>query len=237
MKKIAALMMMLCILMTACASEETTEATTAAPTTAAPTTAAPTTAATEAPATEAEGKTVSPMPETLDLETLDNCTVNVSFEEGDVYVDDSGIMQMDAQIYTYEFFDMVDIASLEAGDIIVINGEEVKVETVEQRDNGSYVINGGIEEGGVELATDDSGMFFEIGMNDVKSWKAIGEKTIRVHTDMLFNDAADPENEKTFYPGDFVTDEAGIEYDFRPENTQIVIEDGQIIAVNRIYNP
>ena len=39
-----------------------------------------------------------------------------------------------------------------------------------------------------------------------------------------------------YYPGDFLTD-AGIQYDFRANNTTIVIEDGQIIAMNRSFTP
>ena len=40
-----------------------------------------------------------------------------------------------------------------------------------------------------------------------------------------------------FYPGDFLIDDAGIRYDFNANNTTIVIEEGQIIQMNRIYTP
>ena len=42
---------------------------------------------------------ISPLPETLDIDNLDNCTVAVSFEKGDAYVDDNGKMMMDLKSF------------------------------------------------------------------------------------------------------------------------------------------
>ena len=39
---------------------------------------------------ENNAKVINPLPETLDVNALDNCTVAVSLEKGDVYVDDNG---------------------------------------------------------------------------------------------------------------------------------------------------
>ena len=49
---------------------------------------------------EAAGATISPLPTTIDMNALDNCTLAVSFEEGDAYVDDTGAMQLDVTVYT-----------------------------------------------------------------------------------------------------------------------------------------
>ena len=49
-----------------------------------------------------------------------NAILAVSLEEGDAYVDDAGIMQMDVKIYTYDKYDMVDISGLKEGDVIEI---------------------------------------------------------------------------------------------------------------------
>ena len=40
-----------------------------------------------------------------------------------------------------------------------------------------------------------------------------------------------------YYPGDFLTDDAGIVYHFIPNNTSIVIENGMIIKMFRNYIP
>ena len=196
------------------------------------------TAVQEESTTAQEGNIISPLPVTIDMNQLDNCTVAVSFEEGDAYVDDTGIMRLDATVYTYDLYDMVDISLLEEGDIIVIRNQEVEVATLERTEHGLVIINGGEENGGYDLYTDDSGVYYEMGFNDTKAYYPLGEATIRVSVDFKFYDNSDIEaGEKMFYPGDFLIDDAGIRYDFNANNTTIVIEDGQIIAMNRIYTP
>ena len=186
----------------------------------------------------AEAAKISPLPTTIDMNALDSCTLAVSFEEGDAYVDDEGAMQLDVTVYTYDLYDMVDIANLKAGDIIVIQGNEVAVETVETLESGLLFINGGMENGGYDLWHNDSGVYFEHGYNDAKSYYPLGEATIRVSTEFEFVDSSDlDKGEVTYYPGDFLTDNAGILYHFVPNNTSIVVEGGQIIQMTRIYTP
>ena len=181
---------------------------------------------------------ISPLPVTIDINNLDNCTVAVSLEQGDAYVDDTGAMQMDVIVYTYDLYNMVDIASLKEGDVIVIREQELKVTSLEQNDYGTILINGGLECNGFELSNNDSGVWFESGYNDVKSFYEIGKKTIRVSPDFEFYDNSDlDKGEIIYYPGDFLTDDAGIVYHFIPNNTSIVIENGMIIKMFRKYIP
>ena len=186
----------------------------------------------------AESVTVSPLPTTIDMNALDKCTLAVSFEEGDAYVDDEGKMQLDVTVYTYDLYDMVDMANLKEGDTIVIQGNDVAVESLERLESGLVIINGGIDNGGYDLWHDESGVYFEQGYSDVKSYYELGEATIRVSADFEFVDSSDlDQGEVTYYPGDFLTDAAGIVYHFNPNNTSIVVEDGQIIQMTRIYTP
>ena len=186
--------------------------------------------------TETEVK-VSPLPITIDINHLDNCTVAVSLEKGDAYVDDTGAMQMDVTVYTYDLYDMVDIATLKEGDIIIIRGEEVKITSLERIDKG-LLINGGLDENGYELRTEEETVWYEIGYSDMKSYYEVGKATIRVSADMNFFDSSDlDKGEVIYYPGDFLTDKAGIVYHFVPNNTSIVIQDGKIIEMYRRYTP
>ena len=181
---------------------------------------------------------VMPLPTTINMTALDNCTLAVSFEEGDAYVDDTGAMQLDVTVYDYELFDMVDVSNLKEGDTIAIQGNVVTIETLEILESGLIFINGGMDNGGYDLWHDESGVYFEHGYNDAKAYYSLGEATIRVSADFEFVDASDlDKGETTYYPGDFLTDGAGIEYFFTPNNTKIVIEDGQIIGMTRIYTP
>lgn len=233
MKKRLLPIIVCCCLLTACAPSHTAEPTTqpAPETTQAPVTE--TTAATEPTAAPVR---VSPMPAALDMNDLDNCTLAVSLKEGDAYVDDEGAMQMKLTVYTFDRYDMVDIAQLKDGDVLTIDGQEIAVASVERSEQSGVLVNGGLENGGYTLRTEEDGTFFVSLENDAKSWHALGEATIRVSQDFLFTDNAQ-QPPVTYYPGDFLVEGTGIDYDFTPNNTTVTIENGRIIAMNRVFVP
>ena len=187
---------------------------------------------------ENNAKVINPLPETLDVNALDNCTVAVSLEKGDAYVDDNGKMVMNLTVYSYELYDMVDISTLEENDVIVRQNKEVKITGLERLDSGLVRINGGEENGGFDLVSNDNTVYYETGMNDIKAYYELGKVILPVSVDFRYIDESEPEKEaKSYYPGDFLTDDAGIEYNFTPNNTSIVIENGVIIAMNKVYMP
>ena len=187
---------------------------------------------------ENNAKVINPLPETLDVNALDNCTVAVSLEKGDAYVDDNGKMVMNLTVYSYELYDMVDIASLKENDVIARRNEEVTITEVEHTASGLVRINGGEENGGFDLVSNDNTVYYESGMNDIKAYYELGKITLPVSVDFRYIDESEPEKEaKTYYPGDFLTDYAGLEYNFTPNNTTVVIEDGVIIRMNKVYMP
>ena len=178
---------------------------------------------------------INPLPDTV-MESLNDSILSVSLEEGGAYVDDTGVMQMDLKIYTYDKYDMVDISMLKVGDILVTNGGEVQVQAMEQTDN-VISINGGLEAGGFDLATDESGIFFEQGYNDAKNWYEVGEATIRVSVDFMYYDNSYMDaGERVYYPGDFLFG-AVTDYNFTPYNTTVRVENGQIVEMFREYMP
>ncbi len=180
-----------------------------------------------------KGKVISPLSETLYINHLENCMVRVSLEQGDAYVDDSGKMQMNVTVYSYELYDMIDISELAEGDTIIRQSEEVTVNTVERLDSGLVRINGGEEQGGFDLTSNDTTVYYEVGMDDAKAYYALGEVTLPVSTEFIYTDA---EGTK-YYAGDFLIEDAGFTYDFAPENTLLVIEGGVAYAMKRVYTP
>ena len=236
MKHIA-LLLILCLLLTGCAASqvaedvpETKEAVADTTTGTAVTDTTDATDPTEAP------RIVSPLPDTT-MDNLTDAILSVSLEEGGAYVDDTGKMQMDLKIYSYDRYDMVDIAALEVGDIIVRHSGEVEVTSVERTETGTVLINGGLENDGFDLVTDESGTFFEVSYNDHKNWYEVGEATIRVSADLTFTDSSDLEQgEMIFFAGSFLVGEV-TNYDFTPYNTIVRVEDGQIIEMERRFVP
>ena len=207
MKRISALWIVLCLLFAGCGQPQTESA-----------------------------RTIMPLPDTT-MENLTDAILSVSFTEGDAYVDDTGKMQMDLKIYSYDRYDMVDVANLKVGDILVRHSGEVEVVSVETQESGRICINGGLEKDGFDLVTDDCGTFYERGFNDAKNWYQVGEATIRVSADFQGADRADLDlGEVTIYPGDFLIG-AVTNYDFTPYNTTVRVEGGQIVELNRRFIP
>ena len=179
---------------------------------------------------------VKPLPDTV-MENLTDAILSVSLEKGDAYVDDTGKMQMNVKIFTYDRYDMVDISALKVGDTLVTHAGEVEITAMERSESGILSINGGTEQGGFDLVTDESGVFYETGFDDVKNWYEVGKATIRVSTEFKGSDNSNPEQgEVTIYPGDFLTD-AITDYNFTPNNTTIRVEGGQVVELNRVYTP
>ena len=58
-----------------------------------------------------DSQIINPLPDTT-MENLTDAILSVSLDEGNAYVDDHGRMQMDLTIYSYDQYDMVDIANL-----------------------------------------------------------------------------------------------------------------------------
>ena len=193
---------------------------------------------TETESKEPNVNVISPLPETIDINALDNCTVAISLEKGGAYVNDSGKMVMDVTVYSYELYDIVDIASLKENDVILRKNEEVKVTEIERLETGLVRINGGEENGGFDLVSNDSTVYYESGMNDIKAYYELGSVTLPVSDEFEYVDESDLDaGEKKYFAGDFLTDDACIEYNFSPNNTSIVIENGTIIKMNKTYMP
>jgi hypothetical protein len=77
-----------------------------------------------------------------------------------------------------------------------------------------------------------------MGMNDIKAYYELGKVTLPVSDEFEYIDQSDLDAEaKIYYPGDFLTADSDIDYKFSPNNTSIVIENGTIIKMNKVYMP
>lgn len=197
---------------------------------------------TEPVAVETKEETVAaavirPLPDTT-MEAPENSVLNISFAQNDVYREDSGEIILRMQIYTYEKFDLVDIAGLKAGDTILLSGEKIPVKSVERNDYGTVYVNGGLDEGGFDLATDDSGIYFVHGYSDMKSWLPVGKAEFCVSDTFVFRDSADLELGTVVYDAeDLMNAVPDPVFGYQPQNTTVRIENGQVAEMNRIYTP
>ncbi len=182
-------------------------------------------------------KVISPLPQTLDPANLTDCTVAISFEKGNAYIDDNGKMQMKVKVHVYDFYAAADIEALKAGDRIMRLGEEIEITDLERLASGLVRINGGVEKGGFELFSEGDEVFYESGMSDVRAHYEIGEVTLPVSDAFLYRDESDLENVKEYSAADFLADKEGLRYNFTPHNTILVIRNGEAATLQKRYTP
>ena len=174
----------------------------------------------------------------MTMASLENSFVNISFSQDDFCQDESGNMLLRMQVYSYDKYDMVDISGLKPGDIILLSGEQIPVTSVESNDYGTVLVNGGLDEGGLDLATDDCGVYYIQGYSDMKSWYLVGEVTLPLSDGFVFTDTADLDFGVVTYERETLLNEfPAPEYGYQPQNTSVRIENGMVVAMDRIYTP
>ena len=179
---------------------------------------------------------IMPLPVTIDMENLSDCMVAVSLDDKAVFTDEDGELQMKVKVWTYDLYDMIDISMLKEGSFIRIGEENVEVSSVETVDKG-VLINGGLDNGGYELRTDEDTVYYEIGYSDLLSYYEVGETVLPVAEDFVFIDASDLDKGEVSYKIEDLQNSEEFIYDFQPNNTKIVIEEGKIIVMERVYTP
>ena len=99
------------------------------------------------------------------------------------------------------------------------------------------LINGGLDAGGHEFRPGDGGTYYEISYNDAKSYAPVGEFILPMSDDFCFVDKADLDKEpQSYYLDSFFVDDL-FDWYFFPSNTTIRIENGIVVAMERVYIP
>jgi len=186
----------------------------------------------------AASKVIAPLPCTIDMNALDNCTLAVSLNKEDIYAGEDGKARMKVTVYDYDLYDIVDISMMEVGSTMILRGEEVEITDLETNEFGLIFVNGGLDQGGFDLFTNENGVYFESGYSDKKSYYELGSAELPVAEDFVYIDASDLDNgEKEYTLEEVLSEDSGIEYHLVPDNTTIVIENGEVIEMKRVYIP
>ena len=182
-----------------------------------------------------EAKRIEPLAESLDLNALTDATVAASFGAENISKKD-GKMEITLTVYDYDVYDMVDVAQLAVGDTIVVDGKDMVVASREDKD-GFVTINGGLEQGGVDLTSDDSGVYYAVGMDDAKSYHELGKITVPVVDGFVLTDNSDLERPDETYAASDLAKLAASEPGFTANNTLATIEHGELTVLARSYTP
>ena len=157
---------------------------------------------------EAQKTEVHPMQGVLLSDPLSDGTYHISFESDKVWVGERKNTINNAVVYDYDRYTAADIEALSEGDTIIthLNGtEEITALTVEsvERENNYVTINGGIEEGGIDLCKEDD-HYRTLTWDDFPAYYEVGvAKQLVMADDIELSDgAADFEADPVIVKGD-----------------------------------
>ena len=186
-------------------------------------------------AAQEETHRVEPMAGSMDVSALaeGDQQFTAGFRGSDIR-EDGGQLVIDLTVYTYDLYDAVDISMLAAGDTLVVKGEDIPVTAVAE-ENGGVTVNGGLENGGVDLISAGGGAYRLQLEDDARDLYEVGTITLPVGQDCVLTDDSDPEAPgRTLYAGDLLG--LGDEV-FSPQATTVETVGGAVTAIHRDYTP
>ena len=185
-----------------------------------------------------EYKCISPLPAGIEIEDLKDCIVPVSFK-----TEDFNWMggNLSVTVYSRDLYDAVEVTQLHTGDTIMYDGTPLPIVKVEEV-NGAIIINDGqVDEGGCTLVPNEGGTYVGRGLDDHPSYTAIGKTELPLAENFVIIDCGDFPTD----PIDTIRTEQklymetleGADVDFSCLDTQVTIEKGAIIEINRRWIP
>ena len=184
----------------------------------------------------ANNQRVEPLPASVDPSAPADGEYWISLKSFEECEDSYGLI---CDLCLVEQYDTAAIKALKAGDVVVIDNEEMTVDTV-TTSGTLIIINGGIEEGGAEFRFDDSKPTCQYSsMDDFPTFKNYGEANLFVPADCVINDTSDIVDHPdgiVMTPAEFkkaMTDPQ----DYWYWNTSIVVKNNEVAEINIRYVP
>ena len=141
--------------------------------------------------------------------------------------------------YSIDRYDSTEIAKLQIGDTILFRNDTIIVSKIEK---GRYLtINGGIENGGVELAAYEGGTYRVQLMDDHPQYSELGKVQLPLSDTFTIIDCGD--NPEDPYDTIRTNHKQRLEnmkeykHDFIELNTRVKIENGKITNITRFWIP
>lgn len=185
---------------------------------------------------------IEPLPPGFDPAALDDCDLSVSFANSDIQLNDEGVLVIHMTAWEYELFDAAAVTAMKSGDTLVVRGKEIAVDTVDS-ENGVVHVNGGLENGGVDLAAAESGgVFYESNSAVTEfpyNYVEAGQVTLPVDGDsFVYTDSADLEKgERTYLAGDLLTMQDTVDFSCTALNGTAHVANGKVTGITRVYIP
>ena len=176
-------------------------------------------------------------PEFSGIDTTD-ATCPVAFEREDLK---DGVLN-DVHIFTQDYYDIVDISEMAVGDTFEAEGRTIIIETLETNADGDIIINGGMEEedGYTLISEEDTNGWRTMIWDDFGTYTERDVVNLPLAENVTFNDSWNIDAEPVTATGIEDVTKAIMESEndsFYEHNTELVIEGGKVVAINRHYVP
>ncbi len=154
--------------------------------------------------------------------------------------------QASLTVYGYDSYEKDAIDSLQEGDVIsthldgASDAQDVTIDSIERNEEtGNVIINGGVEEGGIELCTDHD-VYRTLTMDDYPVYYTVGDLTLPLAENVTLEDSsADPQASAVKSNGISAVEEA---VNADPDswfcnNTTVSTDNGSVSSIVRIWVP
>lgn len=142
--------------------------------------------------------------------------------------------------YSEDLYDAVEISQMQIGDTLVYECVPLIVTTLEN-ENGTLVVNGGVEMGGCWLQGHEGGTYRAFTFDDHSIYNKLGTAEVALSDDFVIIDCHEfPEEPSDTIRKDqklYIEGLEGYRKEFNALNTRIVIEKGKVIEINRRWIP
>lgn len=200
------------------------------------------TAQTDTAADSAQETRILPIASSFDPTQLDDCTIPVCFTNDDITQNESGQITISMSAWEQELFDSAEVTNLKTGDILVVRGKDITVESIETVD-GVIQVNGGEENDGVDLAPSESGgTFYESTASVCEypyTYVEVAQLSLPVNPEtFVYRDSSDLEKpEQTYTASDLISRKDEIDFSCTELNSTAHIVNGAIEEITRVYTP
>lgn len=144
-------------------------------------------------------------------------------------------------IFTEDAYDIVDVAQMKTGDTFEAEGKTITIDSLETDEAGNIKINGGFEEGGYTLTTEeDTNGWTTTSWDDFCTYTERDIVDLTLAENVVFTDGWDIEKDPVTVEGVEAVAKAIMESEndsFDEYNTELVIEGGKVVEINRHYVP
>jgi len=179
---------------------------------------------------------VEPIQSRYDVNDLSNSEFAASFTVDDVKTQENQT-SIHLTAYDCELFNASEIENLKAGDILIIDRNEMKVESVEQQSDSWIQINGGLDQDGCDLCKGEDGLYYEMQLES-KSYQPLTEIDLPLAKNFVFMDSSDPDKQGQEYnTEEFLNLLKDDVYGFYPNNSTVTVENGEISKITRNFIP